>query len=297
VNRAKADGGTPLYIAARNGHVAVAKLLLMRGAAVNPALIADSWTPLLIAAYKGHVEVAELLLERGAAMNQATVSGGTPLYIAAQEGHLAIAKLLLGWEAAVNRDKVNYVQSSLFIAARNSCMAVIERLLGRGATVNKATFNGATPLYIAAWKGHVAMVELLLGRGAAAEQALHNGITPLVVALEGHPAVAVLLDASLTARAAARAGRVSFFRDAAEAGAFPAPIAQWITVLAPAARAELSAWAFGRLTDERACFAALFRGPLVACRALQKLRGCDDLRRLLLGYLVAPSSATRHRAS
>ena len=184
----------------------------------------------------------------------------------------------------------------LFLAALNDHVAMAELLLGRGAVVNQAKADGVTPLLIAAQNGHVMMAELLLGRGAAVNQAMNNDATPLMVAQEqGHVCFTALLDASLTARAAARAGHVALFREAAEAGAFPAPLAQWGPALSPAARAELLSWAAARVTDERLGFAALHEGE-AAEGPLQGLRDCDDLRRTLMGYLVAQRPAARLRA-
>lgn len=44
---------------------------------------------------KGHVAVARLLLDRGACINAKDSSGSTPLYCAAKKGHAAVAWLLL----------------------------------------------------------------------------------------------------------------------------------------------------------------------------------------------------------
>ena len=52
-------------LACQNGHAAATRLLLDRGADVNRAK-ANGWTPLMASAQNGHGAVARLLLERGA---------------------------------------------------------------------------------------------------------------------------------------------------------------------------------------------------------------------------------------
>ena len=52
-------------------------------------------TPLYIAAQNGHLEVARLLLDATADKDKAMNMGATPLFVAAQNGHLEVARLLL----------------------------------------------------------------------------------------------------------------------------------------------------------------------------------------------------------
>jgi ankyrin repeat protein len=54
-------------------------------------------TPLFIAAYNGHLEMARALLEAGADVNKANSNDCTPLYAAAKEGHLEMVRLLCGF--------------------------------------------------------------------------------------------------------------------------------------------------------------------------------------------------------
>jgi len=66
------DFSTALFYAARNGHIEVAKMLLVNGAEVN-ALISLDWsrkeTPLHAAVWYGHLEIVQLLLKWGANVN------------------------------------------------------------------------------------------------------------------------------------------------------------------------------------------------------------------------------------
>ena len=80
--------------AARNGHEAVVKLLLEKGAELETKNT-DGRTPLSYAARNGHEAVVELLLEKGAELETKDKDGETPLSYAARNGHEAVVKLLL----------------------------------------------------------------------------------------------------------------------------------------------------------------------------------------------------------
>jgi uncharacterized protein len=57
---------------------------------VNP----NGWTLLMLAAVEGHVALGKLLLEKGARTNPTNNRGQTALAIATQKGHTAFAELL-----------------------------------------------------------------------------------------------------------------------------------------------------------------------------------------------------------
>ena len=76
---------TPLYLAARFGHAAVATKLLQANAAVDAAN-ANGETPLHWAAGNGQAAVAELLLQANASPTAVTKYGQTPADIAKQLG-------------------------------------------------------------------------------------------------------------------------------------------------------------------------------------------------------------------
>ena len=94
VNWIGKDGGTPLIMAAYDGHEKCMELLLAKGAAVDQANNAGG-TPLIIAAENGQENCVELLLAKGAAVDRADSEGYTPLHWAAENGHQTCVELLL----------------------------------------------------------------------------------------------------------------------------------------------------------------------------------------------------------
>jgi ankyrin repeat protein len=69
----------PLIVAARNGHIKIVELLLLRGADVNVRDKEQGTTALIAAAQQGHKEIVELLLKNGADINARETSGKTAL--------------------------------------------------------------------------------------------------------------------------------------------------------------------------------------------------------------------------
>ncbi|RYO80668.1 hypothetical protein DL762_007533 [Monosporascus cannonballus] len=94
VNRVDGGGKTPLSWAAENGHEAVVKLLLERGADFKLADNIYGETLLLWAARNGHEAVVKLLLETGADFKSGGAFGQAPLSWATQYGHEVVVQLL-----------------------------------------------------------------------------------------------------------------------------------------------------------------------------------------------------------
>jgi ankyrin repeat protein len=183
-------GITPLYVAARNGHVGVVRVLVSAGANVDLARAGDGATPLYMAAQNGHDIVASVLLDKQADVNQATADGGiTPLYAAAHYGHVDVVRVLVHADASVNQKTTDNGFTPLYTAARNGHVDVVRELIGAHANVDPITTDGGiTPLWIAALKGHVDVVRVLVRTRADVNQAMtDDGTTPLyAAALKGH---------------------------------------------------------------------------------------------------------------
>ncbi|KAF7267204.1 hypothetical protein GWI33_019537 [Rhynchophorus ferrugineus] len=94
INTSNANGLNALHLAAKDGHVDIAKELLKRGAIVDAATKKGN-TALHIASLAGQEEVVKLLVQHDASLNVQSQNGFTPLYMAAQENHDVVVKYLL----------------------------------------------------------------------------------------------------------------------------------------------------------------------------------------------------------
>lgn len=79
-------GSTPLGMAAGYGDIAIATLLLERGADINAAQGLTNKTPLAYAAMVGKVDMVRFLLERGADLTIKDGHGHTALQLAERLG-------------------------------------------------------------------------------------------------------------------------------------------------------------------------------------------------------------------
>ena len=189
-------GQTPLFLAARNGHEAIVKLLVERNDV--EADLKDNWgrTPLLRAAKEGHEVVVELLLMKRVDTDSKDENGRTPLASAAESGHEAVVKLLLATKRVNVDSKDVDGYTPLSWAAKNGHEEVVRLLVTERVDTNsKDAKYGRTPLLWAAENGHEVVVKLLLAtKRVNVDSKDVDGYTPLSwAAKNGHEGVVRLL--------------------------------------------------------------------------------------------------------
>jgi ankyrin repeat protein len=146
---APVDGETsqirsPLYVAAKNGHLAAVYALLQRGANPNGNFIGN---PLTAAARCGHLDIVRVLVQSGADINGD--SSRNPLAAAARSGHLDIVQVLIQSGAEING---NSSRNPLTAATICGYLGIVQILIQNGADVNGSSSDN--PLATAARYGH-----------------------------------------------------------------------------------------------------------------------------------------------
>ncbi|RDA89044.1 hypothetical protein CP533_2362 [Ophiocordyceps camponoti-saundersi (nom. inval.)] len=147
INWTDKTGESVLHIAARHGHVGCARIIL-RGSDSQKANLETtensySWTPLHVAAVDGSVAVAQLLIEAGADVSKPDASGWTAKEHAALRGHMDIARLLA--VHTNDEDAVSRVAARLRASPPPENSSIDERR-SAGATQNGGAPRPAEPV-------------------------------------------------------------------------------------------------------------------------------------------------------
>ena len=170
------DGGTPLYLAAANGHEELVKLLLRHDVSVNTRTN-DCQTPLHAAAFGGRLSIIKLLVEKGADVN-------------AKQSELSVLDIVTLYR---NQDCIDYLRSvgarsfsdnSIFAAAAAAGdLEAVSRFLRAGANPNSVLNDDLPLIALPVISGNEKMLELLLANGANLDALVGEGLTLLDVAL------------------------------------------------------------------------------------------------------------------
>ena len=179
------DGMTPLLIAADKGWGPIVDLLLKADAQKNIKMNNKNrfrFTPLQLAAQNGSVDVAKLLVDAGADLEAESYDWGTPVAIAVKKGHREVARFLIKAGAKTDFAKKPMV---LYDAAEDGRVESVKLLLEIGADIEQVgRIQGWTPLSGAVARGQVEVVKVLLGAGANVSRSEKKGETPLFHAIK-----------------------------------------------------------------------------------------------------------------
>ncbi|MES2677896.1 MAG: ankyrin repeat domain-containing protein [Pseudomonadota bacterium] len=149
VNQKNIGGATALHIAARNGNVQIAEILIENGANVN---VADNegWTPLMRAALNKNSELIKIFLNAGANARKMNSLGETAIIHATSSGCLDCLEQLFSRYNFVENTDVDTLKKQLELAiiiANNKNNTEIEALIREymgGEVIKNKIYNFAT---------------------------------------------------------------------------------------------------------------------------------------------------------
>jgi ankyrin repeat protein len=161
-------GMTPLLMAARQGHLEAAQLLLEAGAPINQVSAGDKTSPLLIAVINGHFDLAKYLLEKGADPNLASDNGAAPLY--ATLNVQWAPKALYPQPRAYQQQSITYLEMmKLFLDKGADPNARLKKKVwysGYNFDLSGVDEIGATPFWRAAYGADIDAMKMLVQYGA-----------------------------------------------------------------------------------------------------------------------------------
>lgn len=156
---------SPLMLAGERGYVQATSLLLERQASIGANIEGHSVTTL--ASRAGHMAVIRLLLDYGTAVNHVTwVGGSTMLHMAAHHGQGGCVSLLCEQDANVSTCLEPGGLSPLMVASARGYTDICRELITFGTDVNVEDAEGKTAWLHAACAGHAEICKLFMNFGA-----------------------------------------------------------------------------------------------------------------------------------
>ncbi|KAG9964220.1 purine and uridine phosphorylase, partial [Aureobasidium melanogenum] len=153
-----------LRAASARGHDNIVRILLNKGARVNP----QSGRPgsaLRLASAGGYDNIVRMLLNKGADVNAQSGVSGNALHLASLAGHEKIVQVLLDRGADVNAQDRVY-GNALITASFEGYDNIVRMLLNEGADVNAQGGEHGNALQAASIMGRYKIVQMLLNKGA-----------------------------------------------------------------------------------------------------------------------------------
>lgn len=179
------DYGTALQAAGYQGTVENVKILLDRGAIVNPDVSGEYGTPLTAACAQGNTEIVRLLLDHRADPNCEGGEYGFAIVAASEGGNEDILRLLLSHEANVDVNvKSPSGETPLTNAALELPLSCLELLVQHGAWLHVRDEDQDTALTNAASTGDSDSVRYLLEQGLDVQHIGNRG-GALYLAIDG----------------------------------------------------------------------------------------------------------------
>ena len=195
------SGQTPLFCAAKEGHLEIVRYLLDKEAnpnATNHYGVSVLWIP----CQRGLTSIVELLLKRGAdpeiapsgpEAEERSISGWTPLYAAIKSRQYPVVKLLLNHGA--NPNAITSLGSTPFLLASEiGDLEVIKCFVEHGADLDyspsgkeadELNITGQTALFMATLKEQNDVVQYLIQKGSKVNVKNRYGVSPLLLCAEG----------------------------------------------------------------------------------------------------------------
>ena len=231
-----------MWVAARNDHVEVLRLLLENGAEVDSEN-RDGLTPLWVSSFTGSAEAAGILVQAKALVDghyppppspylagphrcfparyprsQSGVHYGTPAHVATQGGHLCIVEMLVHGKADVHLSDYRG-NTPVHYAAAIGHLEGVKFILAAKGDVNTVNWYKESPLHRAAYCNRLGVVEMLLRAKAEVNVVCWLDCSPALHAARNghHLVVELLLRAKADVNAASDAGDTPL-HDARHAG-------------------------------------------------------------------------------
>ena len=188
-------GERPLALAVRAGSQKIVEALLAKDVEVDIRDPAYGQTALMLAARSGHLSIARLLIKHGASVDAQSKAGEVPAWRRPSDnaGSKGVGIIRGGWPARGERYPVPGAKTPLLYATRSGDLAMTRLLVESGASLELADANTVTPLLnavinssIAAVRGptgHLEVAHYLIDQGADIHIVDWYGQTPLWAAV------------------------------------------------------------------------------------------------------------------